>query len=274
MKNILIPCDFSDASETAFDYGVEVASQTGSGIQLLHVNQVPLSNPEFGMAAYAMIDTEQESLDALKNLADKIRLTHPQISDVQYFCETGTPGEIITSFAAKHNPEYIVLGLTWHGSAIGESLFGSTALDVARACSCTAIVVPPEFRFRGVSRIAYACDYSRVPSNSALNRMMDISKQFNAELVLVHVVPTGHELHSEEIETDNYLERQLQNSPHRTVIIHENKIVQGLMSYIRNGEVDMIALEPASHSFLYRLFHPSTVKEMIFNSPVPVLALH
>jgi nucleotide-binding universal stress UspA family protein len=274
MKNILIPCDFSDTSENAFNYGVELARQLSAGIMLLHVNQVPLSNPEFGMAAYAMAGSEQESVDALKNLADKARLENPDITHIQYYCETGIPADVIKNFALKHNPELIILGLTWHGSAIGESLFGSTALEVARECNSTTIVVPPDFIYRGIGRIAYACDYSRVPSNTALSRMVDICGALKAELVVVHVVPTGHELHSDEIESDNYLERRLQNSPHRTVIIHENKIVQGLMSFIRHGEVDMIALEPASHSFLYRLFHPSTVKDMIFNSPVPVLALH
>src|SRR5882672_1090600 len=41
MKNILVPCHFSDASVQAFRFAAEVAARSGGSISVLHVIETP-----------------------------------------------------------------------------------------------------------------------------------------------------------------------------------------------------------------------------------------
>jgi nucleotide-binding universal stress UspA family protein len=97
---------------------------------------------------------------------------------------------------------------------------------------------------------------------------------FDARLDVVHIIPEGHTMSPEETSIGNFVERSLENSPHKTHVVTESNAGKGLLHFIDQHQVDLVIIEPRKHSFFHKLFSGSTTSEVLFNSPVPVLTIH
>lgn len=275
MKKILIPCDFSDASESALNYGVELAKYLSASLVLLHADQIPVMSPEMSLSTYPLQDTMQESLDALKNLADKIKITSTFNAPIDYFAETGNTTDIILEHVKKVQADLVVMGINGHGSKFMKALVGSVSVDISRKMEVPLLIVPPDVAYKKIQNIAYACSLDESLENSAtLIRIKYLATLFAATLNVVHIVPQGHVLSPAETSVGNFVERSLENAPHKTFMITEKNASEGLLHFIDTHRVDMIVLEPRKHSLFHNLFMGSTTKELAFNSPVPVLTIH
>lgn len=275
MNKILIPCDFSETSENALAYGIEMAKYFSAGIVLLHVTQIPVMNSEFGLSAYSLTDASEESLKTLKEKAEIIKKTEPLISNVECYAEVGNPTDIIIDFTKKWFVDLTVMGISGHGNKLMKNIFGSTAVAVSRKIEMPLLIIPPEAKYKKLQNIAYACDYDKaIEDNSTLIQVKYMTTLLGATLNILHVIPEGHELDEDESEVDTYVEQKLINSAHKTFVLTDNNITEGLLYYIKNHDIDMIMIEPKHHNFFHNVFYPSITNEVAFNSPVPVLTIH
>ncbi len=275
MKKLLIPYDFSEPSSNALNYGIEMAKYLSANIVLLHINQIPVMNSEFGLSGYSITETYKEHESALKKIAEDIKLREPLIEEVLYYCEIGDATDVIIEFSNVHQIDLIVTGIGGHGNAFMKNLIGSTAVSVARGINDPLIIVPPDVVFKKITNIAYACDYDcQLEESATLIKVKYINTLFDSTLHILHVIPQNHELNTTESTVDKYVEHALEKVEHKTYIISENDTTEGLLNFIKYHEIDMIIIEPKKHSSLYHLFHFSTTNAMAFYSPVPVLTIH
>lgn len=275
MKKVLIPYDFTETSQSALHYGVEIAKYLSADLVLLYINQVPVMTSEFGMAGYSITEIFNDHKQAIKGIAENIRLKEPLIKDIEYHCEVGDPAEVITEFSKAHQIDLIISGIGGHGSTFMKNVVGSTSVAVARNVDNPLIIVPPSASYKKIQNIAYACDYDKHLMDSAsLIKVKYINTLFDATLHILHVIPENHELNARESFIDNYVEHNLESVCHKTYIIAENTVADGLLNFINHHEIDMIIVEPKKHSMLHNLFSFSTTNAMAFYSPVPVLTIH
>lgn len=275
MKKVLIPYDFSESSTSALNYGIEVAKYLSANIVLLHINQIPVMNSEFGLSGYSINDVYKEHQNALRKTAEEIKLREPLIKEILYYCEIGDATDVIIEFSEVHQIDLIVTGIGGHGNGFMKNMIGSTSVAVARGINDPLIIVPPDAVFKKISNIAYACDYdSRLQESSSLIKVKYINTLFDSTLHILHVIPENHELNAVESKIDNYVEHALEKVSHKTYIISENNTVEGLINFITNHDIDMVIVEPKKHPLLRKLFHFSTTNAMAFYSPVPVLTIH
>jgi nucleotide-binding universal stress UspA family protein len=275
MKKILIPCDFSDSSDVAVSYALGLADQFGSDLVLLHVTQYPVTNAEMGLSAYTYQDAREDSLKALRELSENIRLTHGSSLQIECYSEMGDTADEVIKYSKSKQVDLVVMGISGHGSKLMKSLVGSAAVTVAKKIDVPLIIVPPAAKYKKITSIAYACDYNKDLHNEAsLQKAKDISAAFGASLHIIHVVPEKHNIELKESFTDNYTEHQLESTPHRTFLVTEKNAADGLLNFLKNNLVDMIIIEPKKHSLFHKMFFPSVTNEIAFNSPVPVLTIH
>ncbi len=275
MNKILVPCDFSEISENALEYGVELAKYFSSGLVLLHIDQIPVMSSEFGMSAYNLTDVISDNKEILQKKAEKLALEEPLIAHIDYFSETGNPVDIIDEYVNEHGIDMVVMGISGHGSKFMKNVFGSTAVAVSRKVNVPTIIVPPGVKYQKIQNIAYACDYDpKIESNSSLVQVKYINTLLGSDLQILHVIPENHELNNTESEIDNFVEHKFENATHKTYIIAENNVSEGLLFFIDHHDIDMIIIEPKKHTFLHNLFYQSTTSEIAFFSPVPVLTIH
>ena len=275
MNTILVPLDFSEPSENALEFAVGIANDLKANILLLHTEQMPIASYELEPVAFTIQNNIELNTNLLLDRANKIKEIYPSIGSINYSVEMGDLKSNITEYIRKKNIDLIVMGITEKTSTLSKVFFGSNAITISRSAKVPVIIVPNKCRYSGIKNIAYACDYrEHAEGVNDLIEIKNISKIFKALLNVIHIIPEGHLLTDKEVETDTYIESQLDNIKHRSFIFPRKNIVAEILDFIQVQKVDLIVLEQAKHSFFHEIFYPSVTKELAFNSPIPVMTIY
>jgi nucleotide-binding universal stress UspA family protein len=275
MNKILVPCDFSETSNNALNYAVELAKNLSADLLLLHVTQLPVMNSEFGLTSFAIPNSNEDNQMSLQKLADEIKKNHPTISKISCHAEIGNTTDLITDYSKNHDVTIAVMGISGHGNKLVKAFLGSTAVTVSKSTNTPLIIVPPDASYKKLKNVAYACDYDEhIESNTSLLQVKALASIIGTSLNVLHVIPENHDLNVKESHIDSYVEHSLEAATHKTFIITDNNVSEGLIEFIENHDIDAIIIEPKKHSFFHNLFYPSITNEIAFYSPVPVITIH
>jgi nucleotide-binding universal stress UspA family protein len=133
MNKIVVPTDFSRASEMALDAAVTIAKKFDAAIVLMHAYQLPVfpyptTGPEEISPADMVQYIEQGAKKALQTAASRHVASGVSITTV---LSAGTPWEQIISTAKEVDAGLIVIGSRGL-SGLPRALLGSTAERVVR----------------------------------------------------------------------------------------------------------------------------------------------
>ena len=144
VSKILVPTDFSKASEAALDTAIEIAKKFDASIVLVHAYQLPVyaypTSPLVPLAEFS-IEVEQAAMKALAATAG----AHQRGVPMQTGLYLGNPWEQILKAAKEHDVGLIVMasrGLR----GLPRALVGSTAERVVRYATVPVMTMhePPE----------------------------------------------------------------------------------------------------------------------------------
>jgi nucleotide-binding universal stress UspA family protein len=140
IKNILVPTDFSDCSDAAVRYGLELARTFDAAVHLLHVVQDPMTQP-WAAEGYSvpLLEVVEEwekqagqRLEQMVPPGDRAR-AHVTVT-------VASPYPEILRYAAAHAIDLIVMGTHGRGG-VGHLLLGSIAEKVVRRSPCPVLTV-------------------------------------------------------------------------------------------------------------------------------------
>jgi nucleotide-binding universal stress UspA family protein len=137
LNTILVPHDFSDTSEEALQYALDLARLTGATLHLLHVSEKV--HGEMGVEFPLGLDGSPD--DAVRVRLLKIMEPAAQ-RGVQLRCEvrSGSAWPEIVRYAGEQGIDLIVMGTHGRGF-IGHAVLGSVAEDVVRHAPCPVLTV-------------------------------------------------------------------------------------------------------------------------------------
>lgn len=143
ISSILVPTDFSAASELALDYAITLADRFGASVHLLHVVEDPFAAGVLGPEVYIgastsvrdkLIDQAADRLARLVAPADRVRL------QVTSEVRVGFPAASICEVADGRRCDLIVMGT--HGrTGMAHLLLGSVAEKVVRQAPCPVMTL-------------------------------------------------------------------------------------------------------------------------------------
>ena len=272
MKRILIPCDFSESSETALSYALDLANSLSCDLLLAHINQYPIMTPEVGLSAYTYQDATKDSLDALDKLRQRIKNEHQFNGRIETYSDMGEISNEVLKLSREKSADLIVMGINSHGNNLVKNLIGSSAVSVAKKSEIPVLVIPPGNQFRKPKTIVYACEYEeQVTIEPGYLKVKEFASSFGAELLVLHVVldKKAHNIPAHE----HYIQHGSHDNA-KTFVVHEKKASSAILHFIKDHSVDLVAIEPKKHSFIYNVFHKGITDEIVFHSPVPVLTVH
>jgi nucleotide-binding universal stress UspA family protein len=147
LKTILVPSDFSECSEEALRYGLELARRFNASLHLLHVVHDPMTQPwaadGFSMPLFEVVEAWQKQAEA------RLRAAVPEADRdrVTIVSAVAMPYAEILAYAAANDVDLIVMGT--HGrSGMSHMLLGSIAERVVRRAPCPVLTVRrPEHGF-------------------------------------------------------------------------------------------------------------------------------
>ena len=142
MNTLLVPIDFSDASQYVIAEAVVLARAAKSRLLLLHVVQPPVVVSDYGLLieniAQLTVEAEKDASARLTQL--KAKLVARGIP-TEVMLRTGSPVFHILEQAKKKTVSHIVIGSHGH-TAFFDLLIGSTASAVLKRADRPVLVVP------------------------------------------------------------------------------------------------------------------------------------
>ena len=147
-QQILVPVDFSEPSQQALAYAIELAQALHARLFLLHIIEPPvLATGPGGMGmgmAYAEV-MEQMEAEASRHLMNAVERGRKAGLECAGEVMHGAPFQQIIDVAAHKQVDLIVMGTRGH-TGLKHFFLGSVAEKVVRMAACPVLVARSEER--------------------------------------------------------------------------------------------------------------------------------
>jgi nucleotide-binding universal stress UspA family protein len=161
IKTILVPTDFSENAQLAFEHAFELAQQTGAKLILLHVqsgSDVRTAARE-GLLRPGDVDPKiKQNVEKLVKLRFSEMLAGHDVSAVKLKAEPlrGDPDSVICSYAESIGADVIFMGSRGNSAVtkVKKILLGSVTMAVLRKSRVPVVVITDKIRKRSRSQRA------------------------------------------------------------------------------------------------------------------------
>lgn len=192
-RRILIPTDFSTASEWVFDEAVRIAGASNAEIVILHVRMTwSEEKNELRFPADPSLYEYAEKLE-LERLRERIRRANADVSTRLIVRQAPDPGAEICSTAASENADLIVIA-THARHHVAHLLVGSTTLSVIQEPPAPVLAIRYGTRKRQSMNHIIVPIHAEQTSRAAL----DLAMRIGTELHLVTVCKEADQSRAEE----------------------------------------------------------------------------
>lgn len=147
--NVLVATDFSETSESALNYGRELARTFGAGLHVLHVveNAFMWVGPDAVGIDFVQLQADLEV--SARNTLNRLITTEDrdQLKAVTAVRSGNSPAFEIVGYAKEQGIDLLVVGTHGRGM-VGHVLMGNVAEKVVRIAPCPVLTVHhPEHEF-------------------------------------------------------------------------------------------------------------------------------
>ena len=142
VNNILVPYDFTNFGDLAFDKAMEIAKKFDSKLTLISVigSDIDTSGMSLSRAEEAHDESENKAKEDLNKLKNSNIVENVSISVEIVHNSSSSDGILL--FAEKNNTDLIVMGS--HGrSGFKKVVLGSVASNVVAKAQCPVMIVKP-----------------------------------------------------------------------------------------------------------------------------------
>ena len=275
MKTIIVPTDFSPVSNNATNYAVDMALAINANILLLNVYNIPVAfSGDAPMLLVSVEELKEESETALKKLKASIdHITSNKIK-VETEAKMGNIVDEIELLCKSIQPFAIIMGAKG-SSAIEKIVFGSTTLTAIRHLTWPVISVPAGKEYgMGIKKIGFACDFRQVKETTPVHLIKQVVSEFNAELHILNVDYKEKHFRPETPAQSFILHHLLDEMHPQYHFINNADIEDGIHEFAETNNLDLVIAIPKKHKLLEGIFKPSSTRQLIFQSHIPVMCVH
>jgi nucleotide-binding universal stress UspA family protein len=274
MKTIVAPTDFSPISRNAVHYAADLAKVLGTSLTLLHIYQIPVPFSEVPAPVYRMEDLEREAEEQMQLLKAEIMHRTESRINILSVVKAGVVSSEIESYCHSVDPYAVVMGAESAG-IFERFLLGGKTLNALKNLSWPLIVVPPEVKLSGISKIGLACDLIDVAETVPKKEIRNLVKQFNATLHILHVSEgSGEAFDLQTIIECRQLQDLLEDLNPQFHFIGSDSIEKGICEFAEKNNLDLLIIIPKKRSLITGIFQHSHSKRLVLHAHVPVIAFH
>lgn len=271
MSNILVPIDFSPASDKALQYALELMDKELDSLIVLHVYMPPVPDPEMPYELLSQVydSTKEISEMHIQKLLDRLKNEYGATLKVKGKVVLGSAIEGILNESTLLQADLLVMGMRGQNKML-RKIMGTTATRVIQRTEIPVIVVPDTVSYTPIRRIAYASNLE-VEDIMALDKVVELANNLKAEVRCVHIQTEGESLdtYKKELLEEAY-RHDLSQRPISVDVFSNENIIQGLNAYVELHEIDLIVMLTHQRSIFHRILEGSSTYDMTFKSAVPV----
>lgn len=271
MKTILLTTDFSKNAKNAIAYAIRLFGKVDVNYLLINTYVEPRSSTNVVVSLNDFL--KKESLEGVKEAHEELNdLFGPDLS-MEHRTYYGDLAPVILALSKEESLDYVVVG-TKGASALENFIMGSNTLDVVKNVKVPILVVPQDEELTSLDRIALAADYEHIDHIHLLDPLTFIARRTKAKLKIVNInteeKDTDYDHALEAFELHNILE----GITHQFYTEKNDDVVEGIDRFVKDKNVQLLAMVARKHTFFDRLFHKSITKEVSKLADVPLLILH
>lgn len=272
MEIILIATDFSEASRNAFFYGTKLAKLLGAKVVLLNVYSFTSSTSPASESVVTIQNEElkHNSREGLKQEVEWLDLKGTV--EIEKHSVQGTAAEVILSEAKKVKASWIVAGMKGAGR-IARKMFGGTAFSLSRHSDIPLILVPERSWFKPPKVIALASDIDHETNIAILDPLEELGIQFSSTMYVVRVIKKGMDEMLERLLRPLRIKWHCKELNPSFEFLNDNDVAHAINKFVKEHDVDLIAMISQEHSLFERIFEKSDIKEMMLLTDVPIIIL-
>ncbi|MET0394259.1 MAG: universal stress protein [Chitinophagaceae bacterium] len=271
MKTILVATDFSPAAVNATNYAANMALATGADLLLFHAYQVPIAVTDVPLVLMSVEDLQKSADHKLAHLkADVEHITSGKLT-IRTEARLGHITDELENVCNDIRPLAVIMGTTGH-SSIDRLLFGSTTLTAIRQLTSPVICVPRGREYgSGIKKIGFACDLRQVEETTPFTAIIHFVQALQAEL---HVLNVEEEGQPDVTEQTALLGTALKDTNPQFHFIRHSDIEDGINDFAETNNLDLLIAIPKKHKLLDGLFKPSSTRQLVKGSHIPVMCIH
>jgi nucleotide-binding universal stress UspA family protein len=276
---IVVPIDFSESSQNALNFAVQIAKKTNAVILLHHIIE---GFQDTRMYGETHASSEQQ---ALMNIMDIV--AHKKINaviepfksegiDIQVSVDVGSVYGSIAEKIASDNVDLIVLGS--HGnSQLDKKYLGSNTHKVIRNTKHPICVLKGSVNLDNIKHIVFASEFEQEP-DKVMQELNDWQSITGAKVTLLKVNHPSFTINREELES-SLKEFALRNHVKNYEIDAYTDIdpTHGIIHYAEHNKADLIFVGTDFYrGLLERLWHRKTqvAEEVATHTAIPVISYH
>lgn len=271
MKTIILPTDGSLNAERAMRYAMHLHS--GQAIRFIIFQSVNIASYGADLPVVDVIGTEETEAILRRNTeALRKEFAHEPF---EFVIKAGLGGlaPCLDELAEETDASLIVMGTKGSTGLLG-AVIGSNAADVIANASCPVIAVPEDAGIGKPKRILFATDNKGLSSPDIAKPMLDIARDCNATVQLLHVLDEGHTIELDEAIAGLQMESLLSGIPHDYLFLSDSDKALAIERHAHDNGIDMLVTVPRRNNFFDAIFHRSVTRKLALHTKVPLLVMH
>lgn len=289
-KKILIPIDFSDYSLKACELGFNFALNADAEIVLMHVYFAPIYTsplPYGDVFDYQINDEESirnilqkvnEDINAFSNKIKK-EIASGKLPQVEFktILREGVPEEEIVKYTKEERPLLVIMG-TRGKNQKDIDLIGSVTAEVIDRSRTPVLVIPENISFTDfneIRRVAFITNFDQRDLISFDSFVTSIEMIQSSVSVIYLADPKDKDAWNEVklAGFKEYFQKQYPTIDIKYDIVTDDDLLNCLDGYIKENQIDFIAVPTYKRNIFSRLFNPGIARRMVFHSDTPLLVI-
>ena len=275
MKKILLPTDFSEASDNAFIYALEMARILRAELVLLHTFDLPIADNQAIPVSYGLLyeSIELKNFEHFKEYLPKLRELAAQINieniAMNHILMVGDLISNIEKVVTQENIDFVVMG-SKGTSGWSEVFFGTNTGSVIKGVSVPVLCVPQEAKFVKIESIAFTTRY-RKKDIDALHKVMIIAKRLHAKVKCLYVKTPDSDVTQDEMKR---WESHFEEEPIQFFVLPSDHVEETIEDFLIDQGIDVLAMLTYKRNFFVSLFSHTLTQKLSFHLKTPILAMH
>ncbi|GMQ28389.1 universal stress protein [Algoriphagus confluentis] len=278
MIKVLVPFDFSETSNYAFEFAISLAENYNQlEINLLHVVETPIATGmgTMGGGLDAIPDFENqvffmELIETRKKQFKEIEEKHKDSSiNLKTNLVIGNVYRNIVDVIQEKNPDLVIMG-SKGSSGLEEVLIGSNTEKVVRTAPCPVVTVKSSTHVSKMRKVVFASDF-RDADDEVASRIRRMQTLFDAQFYFVLVnTPGNFETTRESFaRIKTYVQKhKLENI--KAEIYNSLSEETGILEFADDIDADMIAMTTHGRTGFLHLITGSIAEDVVNHSKRPV----
>lgn len=249
MKKVLLPTDFSENANNAFDYALEIANKSDAVLSIVHGTYQPYI---YGA------DT------LLRELADRNNYRNVRV-------ETELIVGNILPAIFELSADLIVMG-TKGRSNFGNILFGSISATVMLESATPVIVVPYGKKYTGFKHLLFTTDLHD-GDVKALKQLAGFGRLFDAKITVFHV--DNSDKSNEDTGYEEFSEKARKKVEYSQIDfeLQKNKDLHNAISdYVVKNNIDLVVFNRYKKTFFRSIFEKNKIKKAAYGN-IPLMVI-